>query len=145
MAQTQRSRYLKTGAIIAKWTRHCLKVVALLDNQFCERQRARGTPTGGKMYALMIDAGSTGSRIHVYRFNNCGPTPELENEVFGSVLLRNRLHSDIHKRVQTQSCTLGILPKGAKTRAVCSYDRCWQHWVPDSCIPIQQLWPYPRT
>jgi guanosine-diphosphatase len=30
----------------------------------------------------MIDAGSTGSRIHIYKFNNCGASPTYEYEVF---------------------------------------------------------------
>lgn len=33
-------------------------------------------------WALMIDAGSTGSRIHIYKFNNCGQSAEYEYEVF---------------------------------------------------------------
>ncbi|KAI1315652.1 Guanosine-diphosphatase [Mortierella claussenii] len=33
-------------------------------------------------YVLMIDAGSSGSRIHVYKFNYCKATPELESELF---------------------------------------------------------------
>jgi guanosine-diphosphatase len=33
-------------------------------------------------WALMIDAGSTGSRIHAYKFNNCQSSPTFEYEVF---------------------------------------------------------------
>lgn len=46
----------------------------------CERSSSPDKPI--VQYVAMIDAGSTGSRIHVYKFNNCGETPELEHEEF---------------------------------------------------------------
>ncbi|CEG80091.1 Putative Guanosine-diphosphatase [Rhizopus microsporus] len=36
-------------------------------------------------YAIMIDAGSSGSRIHIYKFNYCKEMPELENEIFHAI------------------------------------------------------------
>ena len=47
---------------------------------YCTKPYKAGVPL--VQYALMIDAGSTGSRIHIYKFHNCGPSPDYEYEVF---------------------------------------------------------------
>ncbi|KAL4873689.1 hypothetical protein BDV12DRAFT_192133 [Aspergillus spectabilis] len=97
MTQSQRSRYLKTGAIVfalllmlfwiapsstgssyGSGSQASSGGVAL--TQKCSKPHDSSKPL--IQYAMMIDAGSQGSRIHVYKFNNCGSTPELEHEEF---------------------------------------------------------------
>ncbi len=78
----------------------------------------------------MIDAGSTGSRIHVYKFNNCKPTPELESELFKQT-----------KKVEGGSSGLSAYPDDPEAAAK-SLDQLMEEAmreVPDalkSCTPI---------
>ncbi|RYP77138.1 hypothetical protein DL771_001428 [Monosporascus sp. 5C6A] len=102
MNQTQKARWLKTTGIVVFFVFlfyyfspkgidiYQKGVSSHTDGQVpadssygttkCTKSYSKDKPI--VQYVLMIDAGSTGSRIHVYKFNNCGPTPELESEEF---------------------------------------------------------------
>ncbi|RKF55612.1 putative guanosine-diphosphatase [Erysiphe neolycopersici] len=100
MTQSQRSRYIKTGSVLflvvflvyyllrGEQSYHEVKKInfgqtsidELPSTTKCTKSFYESKPL--IQYVLMIDAGSTGSRIHIYKFNNCGPTPELEHEEF---------------------------------------------------------------
>lgn len=107
VSQSQRARYIKTGAIIfvVFVLFYCFSPSGVdlyhgaagaegqaqspsqgqtpSDSTYgtdkCTRSFSKDKPI--VQYVSMIDAGSTGSRIHVYKFNNCGAAPELEGEV----------------------------------------------------------------
>ncbi|EHK26083.1 uncharacterized protein TRIVIDRAFT_36017 [Trichoderma virens Gv29-8] len=104
LSQAQKSRWLKTGALVLilmclfYWlsptgVEHGAAAAgngapnsgqSPVDSSYgtdkCSKSYSKDKPI--VQYVLMIDAGSTGSRIHVYKFNNCGPIPELEKEEF---------------------------------------------------------------
>ncbi|EEY18104.1 guanosine-diphosphatase [Verticillium alfalfae VaMs.102] len=104
MSQTQKARWIKTAAVVFFIVLGFIwlspKGVDMYnngvsptksndgqvpsDNSYgtdrCTKSSSKSKPI--VQYVLMIDAGSTGSRIHVYKFNNCGAAPELEKEEF---------------------------------------------------------------
>lgn len=103
MSQSQKSRWFKAGAIVLLVVVGLLwlspKGVDMYQGAVSSGNAGGQTPADASygtdkctkssspskpivQYVLMVDAGSTGSRIHVYKFNNCGATPELEHEEF---------------------------------------------------------------
>jgi guanosine-diphosphatase len=101
LAQSQRTRWIKIAAVafglivLFYWfAPHTTSVEVFKDvtgdgqtpsdstygTDKCSKSYSKDKPI--VQYVLMVDAGSTGSRIHVYKFNNCGPVPELESEEF---------------------------------------------------------------
>ncbi|TAQ89616.1 hypothetical protein B7494_g2072 [Chlorociboria aeruginascens] len=103
MTQSQRSRYVKTGGILlflvflfyylsptGTEIHSAIGIVGSPGGQMpsdstygttkCSKSSDKSKPI--VQYVIMIDAGSTGSRVHIYKFNNCGSTPELEHEEF---------------------------------------------------------------